>query len=441
MSERATCSVTVIGGPEKGRAFLIAVDDVCVVGRGSDSDTQIRDPKISRIHCEIREQQGVLELVDRGGSGGTFVDGIRLDGSVTLAQGSVLHLGDTILRIDSADSLDAATVAPSQDGGANPDIAGDANAEQVGQPFGSSPLAAGMAPLTPRLEDMVGETLNAYLLERVVAAGRNSVVFKARDTEHDRVVAVKILKPQLTSTDVQRDRFIRAMQAMKGVKHPNIVRLRRAGKSGSLCWTALDWVEGISVKELIDSVGISGMLDWKEVWRVAVDIGRALQKANERDIVHRNVSPSNILRRSENQSFLLSDLVLARALESTDLMQLTRPGEVLGELGYMAPERVFDSTCVDPRSDQYGLGATLYALLTGQPPYQALDVAQLLESMRAGQVKSPIAFQMGLDERFCDVVMRMIEQAPEDRFKNPTQLLGTLERVGNLSGLEFEQTN
>lgn len=439
MSDCVIGSMTVIGGPEKGRSFPISNETVCLVGRGSDSHTKLRDPKISRIHCEIRAQQGTLELVDRGGSGGTLVDGVALEGSVKLLAGSVLQLGDTILRIDSVDPLEAATVAPSQS--LESAVSFDATVGQSegdAAPFKVVMPQPGASKPSTRLENLVGEKINDFRLEKVVAVGRNSVVFKAHDVEQDMLVAMKILKPQLTSTDVQRERFIRAMQTMKKVKHPNIVRLKRAGKKGPYCWTALEWVEGASVKELIDAIGISGMLDWKEVWRVAMHIGQALQKAYELEIVHRNVSPSNILRRAESQDFLLTDLVLARALENTDHVQLTRPGDVLGELGYMAPERVFDSTCVEARSDQYGLGATLYALLTGQPPHQALDVAHLMESLRADAVKSPVEFQMGLDDRFCDVVMRMIKSSMNDRFETPTELLKALQNVGALAGLEAQ---
>ena len=438
MSDELVGSMVVISGPEKGRSFSIATG-VCVVGRGRDSDTQIRDPKISRIHCEIRALQGRLELVHRGGSGGTLVDGVAIKGSVQLSTGSVLQLGDTILRIDSADPLDAATVASNQTALPASSCAEADNVAEAGVvPFDVvTPTGKAGAP-SIRLEALVGEKINDFRLDRVASVGRNSVVFKAHDVENDAPVAMKILKPQLTSTDVQRERFIRAMQTMKQVRHQNIVRLKRAGKKGPYCWTALEWVEGVSVKELIDAIGISGMLDWKEVWRIAVHIGQALQKAHEIDIVHRNVSPSNILRRAESQDFLLTDLVLARALENTDHVQLTRPGDLLGELGYMAPERVFDSTCVEARSDQYGLGATLYALLTGQPPHQSLDVAQLMESIRAGSVKSPLEFQMGLDERFCDVVMRMIKPSIHDRFENPTELLKALQNVGSLAGLEAQ---
>ena len=334
MSEHVIGSMTVIGGPEKGRSFPITTETICVVGRGSDSHTQLRDPKISRIHCEIRAQQGALELVDRGGSGGTLVDGMALEGSAKLLTGSVLQLGDTILRIDSADPLDAATVAPGPSSESNSSSQATAGqTEGAAVPFHAVMPQPVASTSSTRLEDLVGEKINDFRLEKVVAVGRNSIVFKAHDVEKDTPVAMKILKPQLTSTDVQRERFIRAMQTMQQVKHPNIVRLKRAGKKGPYCWTALEWVEGTSVKELIDSIGISGMLDWKEVWRIAVHMGQALQKAHELEIVHRNVSPSNILRRAECQDFLLTDLVLARALENTDHVQLTRPGDVLGEHG------------------------------------------------------------------------------------------------------------
>ena len=431
MSEsRSKWNIVVTDGPDQGQIYPVSQHSGLVIGRGSDSDTKIRDPRLSRVHCELVASGDHWNLLDRGGSGGTFVDEVRIDGSHPISIGSKIRIGDSELQLRRANPLDADTVAPAPS-------AGDAESSTGKLP--SDGAASHAKPLgVTKIAQLEGEVFLRFRLEKMIVMGQNSVMFKAIDTKYGRAVAVKILKPQMVTTEAQKERFIRAMRTMLPVKHPNIVRTRKAGRTGPYCWAAFDWVTGISVRELIDRIGVSGMLDWKEVWRVGVHIGRALQEAEKHQIVHRNVTPSNLIRRDGDRAFLLTDLIFARALEYTDAPQLTRPGDVVGDLGYMAPERILDSTCVDARSDQYSLGATLYALLTGQPPYVAMGIADLVEKFRSTVPAAPGKFQMGLDERFCDVVMKMLSPSLDGRYSSPTMLLHDLKRVGTLAGIEAD---
>lgn len=413
-NEQETWKLQVVAGPDTGRAFPVSPQRPLIIGRGTQSDTQIRDPRLSRVHCELRCEQGRFLLVDRGGSGGTLVEGRPIDSPRPLGNGGEFQIGDTRLRLHSDHPLDAATVRPRRAAEHQPPL-----------------------PIRP-MPELIGETLYRYRLDRLVANGRNSAIFKGFDTRRQRVVAVKVLKPQLASTEVQQQRFIRAMRATLPIVHPHIVRLFKAGRRGPYCWAALEWVDGISVAELIEHIGVRGMLDWKEAWRIAVHIGRALGEAERRQIVHRNITPSNILRRQTDQSYLLADLVLARALEQTDAPQLTRPGDVVGELTYLAPERILNPDSIDARSDQFSLGATLYMLLTGRTPFEALGVADWMERLRGDAPKPPTMSQLGVDDRFSDLVMRMISRQPEKRFPSAEVLLRELKRVGQLGGVDAD---
>ncbi|MEE2937626.1 MAG: FHA domain-containing serine/threonine-protein kinase [Planctomycetota bacterium] len=423
--------VSVIGGPDRGREFAFGDDQPLVIGRGSNSDTRIHDPALSRIHCRINLLDRQVVLSDCNGSSGTFVRGVRISKPQILTHGSVFKIGDSVLRIEDEQQLDAPTMSTDLTLGLQEDLV-------------SASAPATLLSSTPAKEPthsirlLEGETFLRFRLDQLVSTGRNSFIFKGYDTKRDRLVAVKILKPQMAMTDTQRERFIRAMRTMLPIVHPNIVRTRKAGRKGVYCWAALDWVEGISVLKLIENIGVGGMLPWQEVWRVAVHITRALEEAGKRRIVHRNVTPSNILRRNDDRSYLLTDLILARALEHTDASALTRPGDVLGELPYMAPELLLDSSNVDERCDQYGLGATLYALLSGKPPYSAVNLADYLEKLKSFHPESPVNAQMGTDERFGDVVMRMIRMQPTTRYESPQAILRDLQRVGKLGGIEAD---
>ncbi len=418
----AKLKVSVIDGPDRGREFTLNGDQPLMIGRGSDSDTKIRDPALSRIHCSIEIAARRIVLADRESSSGTFIRGVRITSPQTLTPGSEFQIGDSILRVDVENQLDAPTVTPVLSLSLQPDLRPTQLATEAFRP----------------VHELEGEMFLRFRLDQLVSAGRNSLIFKSFDTKRDRVVAVKILKPQMATTDAQRDRFIRAMRTMLPIVHPNLVRTRKAGRKGPYCWAAFEWVDGVSVTKLIENIGIGGLLPWQEVWRVAVHIARALDEAGKRRVVHRNVTPSNVLRRNQDRSFLLTDLIFARALEYTDAAALTRPGDVLGELAYMAPELLLDTASVNERCDQYGLGATLYALLTGKPPYVAINVADFLEKLKSGPPDNPTHIQLGTDERFCDVVMRMIRISPDARYESPRALLKDLERVGKLGGIEAD---
>ena len=407
--------VMVSDGPDKGKKFDVPTDRPLVVGRGTDSDTKIRDPKMSRIHCEVRLDDSTLMLIDRGGSGGTLVNGEQVDGPQRLAAGSLIRLGDSLLRIlDGSKESDQDTLRLLTPGATEED-----------------------ASLSNSVAELVGETLHHYRLEEHVTTGRNSAVFKGIDTKREKPVAIKVLLPQMTQSDEQRERFIRAMKTVLPIKNDHIVRLRNAGKRGAYCWAAIDWVEGTSAAKLIASIGIGGTLDWRESYRCGTHIARALIAASEHGIVHRNITPANILRRDEDRCYKLSDLVFAKALETTDAAQLTKPGDILGDLGYLAPERVLDSTNLDVRSDFFGLGATLYALLTGKPPYPSSSVADWLKATKESVPEPPAVSQIGMDERFSDLVMRLIKKDPAERFESAEEVLDDFKRVGTFAGIDI----
>jgi len=222
------------------------------------------------------------------------------------------------------------------------------------------------------------------------------------------------------------------MKTMITVRHPNLVELYAAGITDGYCWAAMEFVDGESLTKVIERIGIAGMLDWHETFRVAVHVARALAVAAEHKIIHRNVTPQNILRRSSDKVTKLGDLMLAKALEGALAQQVTQPGELLGELPYMSPERTLGDpdAPVDCRSDIYELGATLYALLTGRPPFEGPSLPKLVKDIREVRPKSPRSYHMAIPEAFEDVVLKMLAKRPGDRYATPGRLLADLESAG-----------
>ena len=262
------------------------------------------------------------------------------------------------------------------------------------------------------------------------------MVFKAQDAEEDRLAAVKVLWPEFSSNDEEMQRFIRAMKTMLPKRHPNLVTLYGAGKSGKYCWVAMEFVEGESVTQVIERIGTAGMLDWRPALRVAIHIARALEFAEAEQIIHRNIKPSNILIRNEDQVAKLGDLMLAKALEGTMAEQITRPGELVGDVAYMSPERTHGGAAViDCRSDLYSLGATVYALLTGRPPFLGDTLPETIKKIREADPVRPKKFQLSIPDSFEGVLLKMLAKHPKERFQDAHTCLGELERVAKFQGM------
>lgn len=402
----------VVKGPDQGRQFLLQDGQTLTVGRGQASDTKLDDPRMSRVHCRVQVDGEQVLLLCAGGSGGTLVSGSPIK-QYPLKPGDQFRIGDTELRYQVGDVDEPRTV----DG-----------LNVSGRP----------RHVPAPLQQLVGTTLHIYQLQRIIGGGSSGMVFEALDTESNAKVAVKVLTPDVTNSDEQKERFVRAMKTMLPIKHPNLVQLRNAGKRGPYCWAAMEYIDGENLMQVIDRMGVSGMLDWKEVWRVGVHVGRALQESYQHKIIHRNVTPTNILRRSHDKVCLLGDLMLAKALEGTMAKQVTQPGQLIGDLPYMAPERTREAQRPDHRADLYGLGATLYALLTGRPPFESNSLPELVRQIRSDAPRAPRDFQMSTNDNFAGAVLKTLAKAPEDRFQTPAEFLRELERIGRFGGLEAD---
>jgi serine/threonine protein kinase len=178
------------------------------------------------------------------------------------------------------------------------------------------------------------------------------------------------------------------------------------------------------------------MLDWRHAFRVAVHIGRALETAYEHQIIHRNITPQNILLRKSDRVAKLGDLMLAKALEGTLARPVTQPGQLIGDLVYMPPERTRTDVPVDCRADIYSLGATVYALLTGRPPFEGDSLPQVVSKIRQAEPVKPKQYQLAIADRFQDCVLTMLAKRSEDRYETPSKLLLDLDRIARYENIE-----
>lgn len=401
----------VISGPDTGRVFPLAEGQTLTIGRGETTGTQLRDARVSRLHCQVQVDGGKFMLMHSSASGTTLVNGQSVTNH-ELRPGEVIRIGDTEMRFLLEGSPAEKTVV-------------------------TAPLAApaDQSPKEDDLSGLVGKSVSHFEVQRILARGGTGMVFQARDAEGNRPVALKVLWPAFSKNEEEMQRFIRAMKTTMPIRHPNLVAIYNAGKTGPHCWIAMEYVEGESLTQVIERIGTAGMLDWRYAFRVAVHVGRAIEEAHKHQFVHRNITPPNILVRTSDKLAKLGDLMLAKALEGTLAVQVTRPGQLVGELGYMAPERTRANEEIDCRSDIYGLGATVYALLTGRPPFESSSMPDLVTKIRQAEPAKPKKFQLSIPDLFEGAVLKMLAKRPEDRYQSPSELLADLERIAKYQAI------
>ncbi|MFO0844219.1 MAG: FHA domain-containing serine/threonine-protein kinase [Gemmataceae bacterium] len=409
--------LVVTTGPDKDRKFTLNVGPDLMLGRSATAQYQLSDPRVSRNHAQVLLDGDQVTLVCNGGSGGTFVNGQKVSRQA-LKPGDVVKVGDSLLRLQVGDlPLD---VALAQSAGAKKLVAGAGKAQ---------------AGALDELHALVGQTLSHYEINMVIGVGRTSVVFHATDTNDNRPVALKVLHPEFTNDDEEVQRFVRAIKTMLPLKHENLVRLYGAGREGPHCWVAMEYIAGENMQQVIDRLGVAGRLDWRKTFRTAVHVARALEYVHAQSILHRNITPTNVLLEATSKTVKLGDLMLAKAMEGIMAKQITRPGEIVGDVAYMSPERTRGPEDVDHRSDLYALGATLYALLTGNPPFTGATLVEKISRIRQTAPEKPSKFQMSIPGQFEGIVLKLLAKRPEDRYQTATALLQELIRVGKFNGV------
>jgi serine/threonine protein kinase len=377
--------LTVIAGPQKGAAFPLKTGDPLLIGRGKSTAAQLSDPHVSRVHCQVKIDGDQVIVTDLDSASGTYVNGKRIT-SQRLQAGDVVQIGETRLRLDRKDQMEEATLPP--------------------------PSAKPASLPAERLQELTGSMILQYQLGPVLAKGQSGLVFKARDTKDNRDAALKVLWPEFAQDEDEVQRFIRAMKTM-------------------------EYVEGPSLAQVLQKIGAGAALDWRLALRVAIHLSRALVFAHYHKIIHRNITPPNILIRGEDQLAKLGDLMMAKALEGKMAQQITRPGELLGDVRFLPPERTSGlATEVDARSDIYSLGATAYALLTGRPPHEGRSFVETILKIRQEVPAPPRTAQPALPGALEDIVLKMLAKQPEARHQTASEALTALEAFAKTVGMK-----
>ena len=262
--------------------------------------------------------------------------------------------------------------------------------------------------------------LGTYELVDVLGQGGMSVVFKARHKLTEQEVALKILPPELAAHSQVKSRFLDEAKALAALDHPNIVHLYNFGQENGSFVLAMQFVHGKTWERLILE---QKRLDWKVSCRVTIDVLRALEYAHGRGIIHRDMKPSNVLVRAHDGSATVMDFGIAKMTTSS---KLTATGQTMGTVRYMSPEQVRGQE-VDPRTDLYSLGATLYESLVGDTPFDGQTHFEIMTKHLSETPRSPHLLGIALPPDVEDVLMRSLAKRAQDRFESARDMRKVLE--------------
>ena len=261
-----------------------------------------------------------------------------------------------------------------------------------------------------------------YRIESLLGEGGMGKVYKAEDGELRRTVALKMVRPELSSDPNSMDRLKQEILLASRVSHKNILRIHDLGDVGGLKFISMAYVDG---KDLHQIIAAEGKLPVPRAIRITRQLCLALDAAHTEGVIHRDLKPQNVLVDQEDQVYV-SDFGLAKTLEVHASM-LTAAGEVSGTPRYMSPEQV-EANTVDHRSDLYSLGLILYEMVTADLPFESDSVMQAMYQRVTQNPKNPKAVNPDLPDYLVNIIMRCLEKDPAQRYQHARDILADLER-------------
>jgi eukaryotic-like serine/threonine-protein kinase len=263
--------------------------------------------------------------------------------------------------------------------------------------------------------------LGSYEILQVIGRGGMGVVFKARDPNLNRVVAIKVMGTALTANAQARERFQREARSIAAINHDHVVTVHAVGQHQGIPFLVMEYVQGVTLAERIEK---SAPLPLQEIVLVGIQVADALARAHAQGIVHRDVKPGNILLQSQPARAKIGDFGLAHLIDEGPL---TRSGMVAGTPQYMSPEQALGAA-VDHRCDLFSLGCVLYAMGTGESPFPAKSI---IDAVRRVCDQAPRPLQQSnpsLPAWLCQLIERLLAKDPGDRFQSAEEVARALER-------------
>jgi WD40 repeat protein/serine/threonine protein kinase len=261
--------------------------------------------------------------------------------------------------------------------------------------------------------------LDHYEVLGLVGRGAFGVVLRAFDEKLHRVVAIKVMAPELAANATARKRFIREARAAAAVAHEHVVTIHAVEEDTRPPYLVMQFVEGVSLQDKLDGAGPLGV---REVLRIGLQIASGLAAAHKHGLIHRDIKPANILLENGVERVKITDFGLARAADDASV---TQSGVIAGTPAYMSPEQA-QGELVDHRSDLFSLGSVLYAMCTGRLPFRGSSAVAVLKRVCEEMPRPIRETNPEIPGWLCDVVVRLHAKDPAQRFQSAAEVADLL---------------
>lgn len=265
-----------------------------------------------------------------------------------------------------------------------------------------------------------GTDIGRYHILEQLGEGGMAVVYKAYDTVLERNVAIKVLRFNQMSSEVSVKRFQLDAKILTKLDHSSIIKILDFGEFEDIPYLVMEYVSGGTLKQFIGKP-----IPWQQAVKLLIPIANALGYAHQNEIIHRDVKPSNILLNEKGEPFL-TDFGIAKMLETTETLDLTKDGFGIGTPEYMPPE-IFDERPLDKRADIYSLGIVLYELVTGRTPFKADTPLAVLKKHTVEPLPHPSMYVPSIPSRVEEILFKALAKKPENRFPSMEEFAGALE--------------
>ena len=288
------------------------------------------------------------------------------------------------------------------------------------QSSGSTPPAKGLTGNNPAKDTRLTH-LGPYPISGIIGRGGMGVVYKATDPTLKRPVAIKVIAAELSIKQNMRRRFLREARVAAAINHPHVVTIYHVGVHSRQPYLVMEYIDGSSLQEQLKG---SRKFSPKELVHIALQTASGLAAAHAQGVTHLDIKPGNILLTSEKDWIKITDFGLARA---TDDVNITQTGILAGTPAYMAPEQTRGDP-VDHRADLYSMGSVLYAMATGQPPFESTSTLKLIHAISNTRPANVRELNPNIPDWLETIILRLHEPNPDDRFQTAKEVIQALKK-------------
>lgn len=278
----------------------------------------------------------------------------------------------------------------------------------------------------------MGETIlgNRYEIIKKIGDGGMAFVYKAKDILLNRIVAVKVLRPEFVDDDEFLGKFKREAEAVASLSHPNIVNVYDVGEDGKVHYIVMEYVDGQNLKEIIKN---EGTLDEYTSLDITKQIAKALSAAHKNGIIHRDIKPHNILISNEGRVVKVADFGIAKAVSNSTM---TNIGSIIGSVHYFSPEQA-KGKFVTNNADLYSLGIVLYEMIIGKVPFRGDSPISIALQHINDEIEFTSEEQVNIPQSVRTIIKKLTEKSSVDRYQSAEEVIEDIEYIEKNIDLDF----